>query len=235
MTYEIYFFLVTARTSGGLYPELPPTPPAAQPSAPPCDEGYLGSSGMSSTDSGGSRGILRPHSESPFLRNVRARTEEVDMEAISCLLDFARRELRTPPPPAISTVGSFSASGATSGSPEVLVRTFKTTTPKTPATAPRPDCPPRMASRRVFPPDTPRPRALRRPPSAALGAPPRQEGEEEESTEMELELPDIPDTPQSPAVSDITVLRLVLFFIYFFANIFFLMPNIFISHANFFF
>ena len=206
----IYFLLVTVRTSQGLYPELPPP---VVPSAPPSDDGFQGSSEMSS-DSGGSRGILRPHSESPFLRNVRARIgneeEDVDMEAISCLLYFARRETRTPP--AITTVGSFAASGAASGNPEVLVRTFKTSTPKTPATAPRPDCPPRISSRRVLSGVTPRPRALRRPPSAALGAPPRQEGEE--SNEMELELPDIPDTPQYPAVSDITVLRLVLFFIF---------------------
>ena len=41
-----------------------------------------------------------------------------------------------------------------------------------------------------------------------LGAPPRKE-EDEDS----MELPDIPDTPQSPTVSDITVLRLVLFYI----------------------
>ena len=202
---------MTSRTSQGLYPELPPP---VVPSAPPSDDGFQGSSEMSSSDSSGSRGILRPHSESPFLRNVRARIgneEEVDMEAISCLLDFARREPRTPPP-AITTVGSFAASGAASGSPEILVRTFKTSTPKTPATAPRTDCPPRISSRRVLPGNTPRPRALRRPPSAALGTPPRQEGEE--SSEMELELPDIPETPQSPTMSDITVLRLVLFFIF---------------------
>ena len=106
---------MTYRTSQGLYPELPPP---VVPSAPPSDDGFQGSSEMSS-DSGGSRGILRPHSESPFLRNVRARIgneeEEVDMEAISCLLDFARREPRTPPS-AITTVGSFAASGAASGS-----------------------------------------------------------------------------------------------------------------------
>lgn len=40
-----------------------------------------------------------------------------------------------------------------------------------------------------------------------LGAPPRKEDEDS------MELPDIPDTPQSPTVSDITVLRLVLFYI----------------------
>ena len=182
---------MTARTSQGLYPELPPP---LVPSAPPSDDGFNGSSEMLS-DSGGSRGIVRPHSKSPFLLNVRARREEeeVDMEAISCLLDFARRETRTPP--AIATVGSFAASGA-SGSPEVLVKTFRTSTPKTPTAAPRSDCPPRISSRRVLPVDTPHPRALRRPPSAALGAPPRQEGEE--LNEMELELPDIPDTPSHP-------------------------------------
>lgn len=40
-----------------------------------------------------------------------------------------------------------------------------------------------------------------------LGAPPRKEDEDS------MELPDILDTPQSPTVSDITVLRLVLFYI----------------------
>ena len=68
------FFLVTARTSQGIYPELPPTPPPALPSAPPADEAYGGSSDMSDSSSG-SRGVVRPHSRSPFLRNVRARTE----------------------------------------------------------------------------------------------------------------------------------------------------------------
>ena len=51
---------MTARTSGGLYPELP----RAEPSAPPSDEGFGGSSGAS-VSSGESRGILRPHSVSP--------------------------------------------------------------------------------------------------------------------------------------------------------------------------
>ena len=52
-----------------MYPALPPpTPPGAQPSAPPADEGY---------DSGGnSRGIIRPHSISPFTRNVKSKGEE---------------------------------------------------------------------------------------------------------------------------------------------------------------
>ena len=51
-----------------------------------------------------------------------------------------------------------------------------------------------MISRRVFSLDTPRPIALRRPPSAALGAPPQQEEEDSE----DIELPDIPDTLNNP-------------------------------------
>ena len=64
------------------------------PSAPPRDEGY-GSASSSSSSTG--RGAIRPHSVSPFLRSVRQRLmeeedEEIDLEAISCLLDFASRE-----------------------------------------------------------------------------------------------------------------------------------------------
>ena len=184
--------------------------------APPSDEGFGGSSGMSS-DSGSCRGIIRPHSKSPFLRNVRARREgkeeEIDMEAISCLLNFATRDIpENQTPQAIATVSSFSASGASGASGDVMVRTFRTSTLKTPTAAPRPERPPRISSRRVLPMDTPRPRALRSsPPSAALGAPPPTAGGQ---TDEESELPDIPDTPQSPAISDITVLWLVLFFIF---------------------
>ena len=170
------FFLVTARTSQGLYPVLPPTPTAVQPSAPPCDEGYGGSE-SSSNDS--SRGVVRPHSATPFLRNVRPRTileEDIDVEGISCLLNFSTRGI-----------------SAT----------------QTPAAAPRPDRPPRISSRRILPIDTPRPTALRRQSSPALGAPLQQEEETDD-------LPDIPDTPQSLAVSDVTVLRLVLFLYFFF-------------------
>ena len=118
------------------------------------------------------------------------------MEAISCLLNFSTRGIstsRTPPAPPSSE--------------REMVRTFRTSTPRTPAASVRPERPPRIASRRILPLDLPRPRPLRRPPAAALGAPPQQE--EEES----IDLPDIPDTPQSPTVSDITVHRLVLFFI----------------------
>ena len=185
------------RTSQGMYPALPPcTPPGAQPSAPPLpDEGY--------DSCGNSRGIVRPHSVSPFTRNVRLKgeeEEEMDVEAaISALISFSdtRRE--------ISTVSVFGEEGVT-------VRTFRTSTPTTPAAAPRPDHPPRIVSRRVLPLDTPRPRPLHRA-SAALGAPPR-DGENESSSEEEGELPDIPESPASLTYSDITVRRLVYFLIF---------------------
>ena len=125
------FFLVTARTSQGVYPELPPTPIPARPSAPPCDEGYVGSSDLSSSDSAsGSRGVIRPHSGSPFQRNVRLRTvslqeeEEINLEAISCLLEFAERGICAPTPKPTTTVSTFPAGSDTS--PEVMVRRFKT-------------------------------------------------------------------------------------------------------------
>ena len=177
-----------------MYPEIPATPPAVQPTAPPSDEGYLGSSEMSDSSTG-SRGVIRPHSGSPFQRNVLLRTvslqEEIDIESISCLLEFAKRGINAP--------------DSASQEEEPMVRTFKALTPTTPSPAPRPQRPPRIASRRILPVDTPRPRPLRSsPPAAALGAPPVKE-------EEEMDLPDIPDTPQSPAASDITVLRLVLF------------------------
>ena len=110
-----------------------------------------------------------------------------DMEAISCLLDFSMRDRRDSP--AITTVGTFTTPSG-SRTPDTV--TFRSSTPKTPAAAPRPERPPRMISRRVFPLDTPRPIALRRPPSAALGAPPQQEEEDSE----DIELPDIPDSPR---------------------------------------
>ena len=54
------------------------------------------------------------------------------------------------------------------------------------------------------------PLVVRRPPSAALGAPPRNgDGNSEEMEEEEGELPDLPEDRQSPAVSDITIVRLV--------------------------
>nr|XP_022297876.1 uncharacterized protein LOC111107147 [Crassostrea virginica] len=95
-------------------------------------------------------------------------------------------------------------------SPEVAtMRTFSTL-PRTPTAAPGPERPPppRIGGRRPLPRNLPCPRALltttlatRRPPSAALGAPPREE-EEEESEDGEL--PDLP-SPTSP-YSDITIL-----------------------------
>ena len=57
--------------------------------------------------------------------------------------------------------------------------------------------------------DTPRPRPIHRA-SAALGAPSR---DEYQSSEEEEELPDIPESPASPTYSDITVRRLVYFFL----------------------
>ena len=60
--------------------------------------------------------------------------------------------------------------------------------------------------------DVPRPRPIHRA-SAALGAPPRDEGQS--SSEEEGELPDIPESPASPTYSDITVLRLVSLFDFF--------------------
>ena len=144
---NVYFFLVIPRVV------VPPTP--ALPSAPPADEGY---------DSGGNggRGTIRPHSVSPFTRNVRPKGEEnedeemVDFDAaIACLVNLStRRE--------VTTMNSF-------GEENVTVRTFST--PTTPAATPRPEHPPRIVSRRILPIDTPRPRPLHRA-SAALGAPP---------------------------------------------------------------
>lgn len=137
-------------------------------------------------------------------RNVRMRgitvKEEVDLESISCLVDFAVRDVTT----------------QTASGEDPMVRTFRASTPKTPAAAPRPDRPPMIASRRILPANIARPRPLMRssPPSAALGAPPRRGNDDDRDSPMDEELPDIPDTPASPAVSDITVVRLVLFFLY---------------------
>ena len=120
--------------------------------------------------------------------------EEIDLEAISCLIDFACRDVTT--------------------QEHSLVSTFRTSTPTTPAAAPRPERPPPMiTSRRALSSHLVRPRPLRSsPPAAALGAPPQTErGSNDRDSPMEEELPDIPDIPASPAVSDITVLRLVLF------------------------
>ena len=180
-----------------MYPALPPsTPPGAQPSAPPLpDEGY-------DSNGNGGRGIVRPHSISPFTRNVKLKGEEeeeqMDFEAaISTLVSFSstRREIST-----VSTLGEE----------DVAVRTFRTSTPTTPAATPRPEHPPRIVSRRILPLDTPRPRPLHQA-SAALGAPPR---DGDESSSSEEELPDIPESPASPTYSDITVHRLVYFLIF---------------------
>lgn len=99
------------------------------PSAPPVDEGYGGSLSSSS----GSRGSIRPHSVSPFLRSVRQKLEEegeedIDIEAIAYLLDFSTRERGAcTPNQAITsqTVSSLKVAGP-SGSSEssVMVRTF---------------------------------------------------------------------------------------------------------------
>ena len=213
------------------------------PTAPPRDEGY--SSGSPPTSSAG-RGIVRPHSVSPFMRVVRQRREqesqeeEVDLEAVSCLLNFSTRERGQPRPQtpgAQVTVSSFviegtpgAAEGVTTSTTSVMVRTFATSPPTTPGSAPRPDRPPPIISGRRQSGHLVRPRPLRRrsleeqerdlrrmthschsctgsAPSAALGAPPRQEEEEEDNES--LELPDLPETPASPATSDITVIRLV--------------------------
>ena len=147
MTYNVYFFLVIARTSGGMYPALPLTPPAAQPSAPPADEGYQGSSDLSSSSSSSSRGTVRPHSLSPFLRNVRQRIqqeEDVDIEAVACLLNFATREDRGGSQTTTTTVSTFKVGGEAE-SADVTVQTFRTSTPRTPAAATRPDSPPRIS------------------------------------------------------------------------------------------
>ena len=209
------------------------------PTAPPRDEGY--SSGSPPTSSASGRGAVRPHSMSPFMRSVRQRVEqesqEVDLEAVSCLLNFSTRERGQPRPQtpgAQVTVSSFviegtpgAAEGVTT-STSVMVRTFATSPPTTPASAPRPDRPPPIISGRRQSGHLVRPRPLRRSleeqerdlrrmthschsctgsaPSAALGAPPRQEEEEDNES---LELPDLPETPASPATSDITVIRLV--------------------------
>lgn len=164
-----------------------------------------------------SRGIIRPRSDSPFVRNVRTKSgEEHEMEAITCLLDFAMRQPSTKTH-VTPTHNAF---------PEVsTVRTFSTL-PVTPAPAARPVHPPRIGGRRPLSRNLPRPRALlpstlgTRTPSAALGAPPREEEEREDG-----ELPDIPTPPTSP-YSDVTIMRLVLFF-----NTFFL-KNRFFSYGN---
>ena len=194
------------------------------PSAPPPDEGYGSGSSSSSTDN---RGTVRPHSVSPFLRNIRRRLEnggneeeDVDLEAVACLLNFSTRgrgggvRPQNPRQRVVPSMASFKIEGSSrSEETSVMVRTFTTSPPTTPIAAPRPLRPPPIITSQMRHTCHPciRPRAVRRnaPPAAALGAPPTQE-EEDES----LELPDLPETPASPATSDITVIRLVknLFF-----------------------
>lgn len=127
------------------------------------------------------------------------------MEAISFLLDFSMRE-----PSTKKTVTPMQNT-----SPEVVTARTFSTLPRTPSAAARPERPPppRIVPRRPLSRNLPRPRALlpttintRRPPSAALGAPPREEEEPEDG-----ELPDLPSAP-SPH-SDITIMRLVFFFL----------------------
>ena len=192
-------------TSRAIYPDLG----KLEPTAPPLPDNTL------SPD----KGTVRPRSESPFVRNLRARVEEQDrdMEAISCLLDFALRE--TPTRRVVTRGGNTT--------PEmVTVKTFATV-PRTPDCARRPDRPPRIVSRGHLPRNLPRPRAVlpstlstRRPPSAALGAPPSPAKEEIEEGELpDLPTPIIPETPQSPPFSDITVMRLVLLLIYWYLRL----------------
>ena len=170
------------------------------PSAPPVDEGYGGSSSSSS----GSRGSIRPHSVSPFLRSVRQKLEEegeedIDLEAIACLLDFSTREggARTPS----QTVSSFKVAESS-----VMVKTFAVPPPTTTAAAPRPERPPPIISSQLRHSchSCPRPRPLRR-----RSTPP--DPQTQDTDDDETELPDIPDTPASPAISDITIIRLVIF------------------------
>lgn len=135
---------------------------------------------------------------------------------MACLLNFATRDGGAETPQqtvSTTTVSSFRIDGA-SGSSEsdVMIRTFRTSTPRTPAAAPRTDRPPRISSRRVLPMDTPQPRAVRSsPPAAALGAPPASAGDSDDTKCGDL--PDIPDTPASPSISDITLHRLVFLYI----------------------
>ena len=207
------------------------------PTAPPRDEGY--SSGSPPTTTASARGVTRPHSVSPFLRSVKQRTgqeEEDDLEAVTSLLNFSSRGRREPRPPIPApqvTISSFlieESSGSSTATTGVMVQTYATSPPTTPASATRPENPPPIISAHRRSGHLVRPRPLRRTledqerelrrtahschtcsrpesaPSAALGAPPNQEEEEEEES---LELPDLPETPFSPATSDITIIRLV--------------------------
>ena len=147
-------------------PVIPTAPP-------PRDEGYS-SGGSPPTSSASGRGAVRPHSASPFMRSVRQRLEEqkeeVDLEAVSCLLNFSTRNRGGPRPQtpgAQVTVSSFvieetsGTEGGTSAT-SVMVRTFSASPPTTPASAPRPDRPPPIISGRRQSGHLVRPRPLRR-------------------------------------------------------------------------
>ena len=159
VTHNFLFFLVTSRA---IYPDLS----RPEPSAPPLPDDTLNPR----------KGMVRARSDSPFNRSVKPKVDysPEDLENISCLLDFSMRDVRTKRTVTLAPISS----------PEVVtVKTFSTM-PRTPAAAPRPEQPPRI----------PRPRALlqttlstKRPPSAALGVPPREEDDE---------LPEIP-SPQT--------------------------------------
>ena len=216
-------------------PVVPTAPP------PPRDEGYS-SGGSPPTSSASGRGVVRPHSVSPFMRSIRQRveeeSEEVDLEAVSCLLNFSTRDRGGEPQPrpqtpgAQVTVSSFLIEG-TSGTEvtsatSVMVRTVSTAPPTTPASAPRPDRPPPIISGRRQSGHLVRPRTLRRSleeqerelrrmvhtchsctqPGSAPSAALGAPPRQEEDDES-LDLPDLPETPASPATSDITVIRLV--------------------------
>ena len=195
-----------------------------RPSAPPLDEGYYRSPGW---------GMKHPRPESPFSHNVRMKTEE--MEAISGLVEFADR----PPTRNYSAV----ARPASPQTVTVAIPPFQMT--PAPATRPPRPPPPRIMSQRAALSAMPRPHPLgsggggggssftclrgtestQQQPSAALGAPPR---DRDVSEEEEGELPDIPKPATSP-YSDITIMRLVLFFtcIFYFMYIFvFSLPKV---------
>ena len=143
---------------------------------PPRDEGY-GSEGSPPTSSASDRGVTRPYSVSPFMRSVRQRVEqkeeEIDLEAVSCLLDFGTRDRREPRPqtpgPQV-TVSSFiieetsgtEGGGGGTSTTSVMVRTFTASPPTTPASAPRPDRPPPIISGHRRSGHLVRPRPLRR-------------------------------------------------------------------------
>ena len=146
--------------------------PVVPTAPPPRDERY--SSGSPPTSSAGGRGVVRPHSVFPFMRSIRQRleeeSEEVDLEAVSCLLNFSTRERGGPRPQTPGaqavTVSSFLIEG-TSGTEgttatSVMVRTFSASPPTTPASAPRPDRPPPIISGRRQSGHLVRPRSLRR-------------------------------------------------------------------------